>query len=163
MRSCKLSPCCEATSDERSAGNLHAAFCGSRVRVTAPATRWESRRRHGEPKRARSWKRRIQPRNALQPVALSSTRSVPLMHRGTRPAGAAPTDATERRAIVSSVIGDSPDGTLHLRKRIAESRIDHARMRVLGIWSGRYGRNRPWTPNNIRILRNDLHLAIVVA
>jgi hypothetical protein len=40
MRSCKLSPCCEAPSDERSAGNLHAAFCGSRVRVTAPATRW---------------------------------------------------------------------------------------------------------------------------
>ncbi len=29
-RSCKLSPRCEATSDERSAGNLHATFCGSR-------------------------------------------------------------------------------------------------------------------------------------
>src|SRR5437867_178346 len=29
-RSCKLSPCCEAPSDERSAGNLHATFCGSR-------------------------------------------------------------------------------------------------------------------------------------
>ena len=27
---CKLSPRCEATSDERSAGNLHATFCGSR-------------------------------------------------------------------------------------------------------------------------------------
>ena len=26
----KLSPCCEAPSDERSAGNLHATFCGSR-------------------------------------------------------------------------------------------------------------------------------------
>ena len=35
-RSCKLSRCCEATSDERSAGNLHATFCGSRGRVTAP-------------------------------------------------------------------------------------------------------------------------------
>jgi hypothetical protein len=29
-RSCKLSPRCETTSDERSAGNLHATFCGSR-------------------------------------------------------------------------------------------------------------------------------------
>jgi hypothetical protein len=34
-RSCKLSPCCEAPSDERSAGNLHATFCGSRERATA--------------------------------------------------------------------------------------------------------------------------------
>jgi hypothetical protein len=30
------SPRCEATSDERSAGNLHATFCGSRGLVTAP-------------------------------------------------------------------------------------------------------------------------------
>src|SRR6266853_5898636 len=30
LLSCKLSPRCEATSDERSAGNLHATFCGSR-------------------------------------------------------------------------------------------------------------------------------------
>jgi hypothetical protein len=30
MGSCKLSPCCEPTTDERSAGNLHATFCGSR-------------------------------------------------------------------------------------------------------------------------------------
>ena len=29
-RSCKLSPCCESASEERSAGNLHATFCGSR-------------------------------------------------------------------------------------------------------------------------------------
>jgi hypothetical protein len=29
-RSCKLSPRCEATSDERSVGNLHPTFCGSR-------------------------------------------------------------------------------------------------------------------------------------
>ena len=28
-------PCCETTLDERSAGNLHATFCGSRRRVTA--------------------------------------------------------------------------------------------------------------------------------
>jgi RNA-directed DNA polymerase len=32
---CKLSPYCESTSDEPSAGNLHAALCGSRRRVTA--------------------------------------------------------------------------------------------------------------------------------
>ncbi|SRR6266851_512911 len=32
----KLSLRCEATSDERSAGNPHATFCGSRGRVTAP-------------------------------------------------------------------------------------------------------------------------------
>jgi len=30
---------CESTSDERSAGNLHAAISGSRGRVTFPATR----------------------------------------------------------------------------------------------------------------------------
>ena len=29
-------PCCEAISEERSAGNRHATFCGSRERVTAP-------------------------------------------------------------------------------------------------------------------------------
>src|SRR5215471_6761777 len=29
-RSCKRSPYCEATSEERSAGNPHATFCGSR-------------------------------------------------------------------------------------------------------------------------------------
>src|SRR5438034_4440589 len=34
--SCKLSRCCDAPSDERSAGNLHATFCGSWGRVTAP-------------------------------------------------------------------------------------------------------------------------------
>ena len=33
-RSCKLSPCCESASEERSAGNLHATFCGSRGRAT---------------------------------------------------------------------------------------------------------------------------------
>jgi len=27
---------CQSPSDERSAGNLHATFCGSRERVTAP-------------------------------------------------------------------------------------------------------------------------------
>jgi hypothetical protein len=31
----KRSPYCEATSEERSAGNPHATFCGSRRRVTA--------------------------------------------------------------------------------------------------------------------------------
>jgi hypothetical protein len=35
---------CEPTSDERSAGNPHATFCGSRGRATAPATRWVSRK-----------------------------------------------------------------------------------------------------------------------
>jgi hypothetical protein len=35
----KLRLGCESTSDERSAGNLHAAICGSRGRVTSPATR----------------------------------------------------------------------------------------------------------------------------
>jgi hypothetical protein len=34
--SCKLSRRCDAPSDERSAGKLHATFCGSRGRVTAP-------------------------------------------------------------------------------------------------------------------------------
>jgi hypothetical protein len=34
-RSYKLSPYCESTSDEPSAGNLHAGFCGSRRWVTA--------------------------------------------------------------------------------------------------------------------------------
>ena len=33
--SCKLSRCCESTSEERSAGNPHATFCGNRRRVTA--------------------------------------------------------------------------------------------------------------------------------
>jgi hypothetical protein len=28
--------CCESTTDERSAGNRHATFCGSRERATAP-------------------------------------------------------------------------------------------------------------------------------
>ncbi len=35
--------CCESTLEERRAGNLHAAFCGSRRRVTAsgdPVRRW---------------------------------------------------------------------------------------------------------------------------
>src|SRR5207245_11620593 len=42
-RSCKLSPRCEATSDERSAGNPHATFCGSRgAGDRPPATRWRS-------------------------------------------------------------------------------------------------------------------------
>src|SRR5215470_4956847 len=31
----KLSPCCESSSEERSAGNLHATFCGNRGRATA--------------------------------------------------------------------------------------------------------------------------------
>ncbi len=35
IKSCRLSPYCESTSDEPSAGNLHAGFCGSRGRVTA--------------------------------------------------------------------------------------------------------------------------------
>ena len=35
----KLRLRCESTSDERSAGNLHAAISGSRGRVTSPATR----------------------------------------------------------------------------------------------------------------------------
>ena len=34
-RSYSLSLCCEPTSEERSAGNLHATFCGSRGRATA--------------------------------------------------------------------------------------------------------------------------------
>jgi hypothetical protein len=34
-RSCRPSPNCESTSDEPSAGNPHATFCGSRRRVTA--------------------------------------------------------------------------------------------------------------------------------
>jgi hypothetical protein len=34
-RSYKLSPYCESTSDEPSAGNPHAGFCGSRRWVTA--------------------------------------------------------------------------------------------------------------------------------
>ena len=35
IRSCKLSQCCESTSEERNAGNPHVAFCGNRRRVTA--------------------------------------------------------------------------------------------------------------------------------
>src|SRR6201998_634854 len=31
----KLSQCCESSSEERSAGNLHATFCGNRGRATA--------------------------------------------------------------------------------------------------------------------------------
>ena len=31
----KLSQCCESSSEERSAGNLHATFCGNRRRATA--------------------------------------------------------------------------------------------------------------------------------
>ena len=36
MGSCRLLLCCESISEERSAGNPHATFCGSRERVTAP-------------------------------------------------------------------------------------------------------------------------------
>ncbi len=62
-RSCKLSPRCEATSDERSAGNLHATFCGSRGAGDCPRPpSGDSRWCHGGPTRARSWKRRTQPR-----------------------------------------------------------------------------------------------------
>src|ERR1017187_9602637 len=32
--------CCESTTDERSAGNPHATFCGSRG-LRPPATRWD--------------------------------------------------------------------------------------------------------------------------
>jgi hypothetical protein len=39
MGSYNLSQCCES-SEERSAGNLHATFCGNRRRVTPPVTRW---------------------------------------------------------------------------------------------------------------------------
>ena len=53
---------CESTSEERSAVKRHPTFCGSRGRVTAPATRWRSPASYGRPIRARSWKRRIQPR-----------------------------------------------------------------------------------------------------
>jgi hypothetical protein len=35
LGSCRLLLCCESTSEERSAGNPHATFCGSRRRVTA--------------------------------------------------------------------------------------------------------------------------------
>ena len=38
------------------------------------SVRGERRRRQGEPKRARSWKRRIQAKEHLKPVVLSSTR-----------------------------------------------------------------------------------------
>ncbi len=49
-RSCRLSPRCEATSDERTAGNLHATFCGSRGAGDRPRPpggdqRWSSLRR----------------------------------------------------------------------------------------------------------------------
>ena len=37
IRSYKLSPYCESTSDEPSVGNLHAGFCESRRWVTASA------------------------------------------------------------------------------------------------------------------------------
>src|SRR5207247_9603549 len=33
--SCRLSRCCESPSEERSAGKLHATFCGNRRRATA--------------------------------------------------------------------------------------------------------------------------------
>src|ERR1051325_11720742 len=33
--SCSLSQCCKSTSEERSAGKLHATFCGSRRQATA--------------------------------------------------------------------------------------------------------------------------------
>jgi hypothetical protein len=36
MVSCKAMLCCESTIDERSAGNRHATFCGSRGRFIAP-------------------------------------------------------------------------------------------------------------------------------
>jgi hypothetical protein len=42
--SCKLSPYCEATSEERSAANPHATFCGSRRWETAsghPVGAWQ--------------------------------------------------------------------------------------------------------------------------
>src|SRR3954452_23017031 len=32
--------CCEPTPEERSAGNLHATFCGRRRQATASASRW---------------------------------------------------------------------------------------------------------------------------
>src|SRR6202008_4764776 len=35
----KLSQCCESSSEERSAGNLHATFCGNRGRATASGDR----------------------------------------------------------------------------------------------------------------------------
>jgi len=41
MQSCKDLQFCEPSSEERSAGNLHATLCGSRYRETGPATRWE--------------------------------------------------------------------------------------------------------------------------
>jgi len=36
----KLSQCCESSSEERSAGNLHATFCGNRGGRPPPVTRW---------------------------------------------------------------------------------------------------------------------------
>jgi len=44
--------------EEPAAGNLHGGVCEGGV------FRWG----HGGPKRARSWKRRIQPRKHLQPI-----------------------------------------------------------------------------------------------
>src|SRR5262249_56799959 len=35
IASCRLSQCCKSTSEERSAGNPHATFCGNRRRATA--------------------------------------------------------------------------------------------------------------------------------
>jgi hypothetical protein len=54
-----LSRHCEVPSDERSAGKLHATFCGSRGRVTAPGDPvlgvkfpGPTRRLHADPRRA---------------------------------------------------------------------------------------------------------------
>src|SRR5258708_26548302 len=49
-RSCKLSPRCEATSDERSAGNLHATFCGSRGAGDRPRPPGGDQRRSSLPR-----------------------------------------------------------------------------------------------------------------
>src|ERR1700746_1096890 len=43
----KLSQCCESSSEERSAGNLHATFCGNRGRATAS----------GDPVKSQQWLR----------------------------------------------------------------------------------------------------------
>src|SRR5882724_1345983 len=73
-RTCKLSPRCEATSDERSAGSLHATFCGSRGAGDRP------RRPGGEPGGPGSTYTRTKPETAdrakenLTPASFSPTR-----------------------------------------------------------------------------------------
>ena len=63
--SCRKSLCCEPPFEERSAVALHAAFCGSRRWVTTSGDPVRGQpKHHGEPRRARSRKRRIQTRNA---------------------------------------------------------------------------------------------------